>query len=66
MANLRRSNVMTAVGDATCVAIAFWAVGTMVAAAFDSDWLHVATMLMLWLAAIGTTYLLIPAERGDA
>ena len=57
---------MTAVGDATCVAIAFWAVGTMVAAAFDSDWLHVATMLMLWLAAIGTTYLLIPAERGDA
>ena len=67
MANIRRTNVLTAAADGTCVAIALWAMWTMLAAAFDSRWLHVALMLMLWLAAIGTTYLLlVPPQRAEA
>jgi hypothetical protein len=67
MANIRRTNVLTAAADATCVAIALGAMWTMLSAAFDSRWLHVAIMLMLWLAAIGTTYLLlVPPQGGNA
>jgi hypothetical protein len=46
------------------VAIAFWAMWTMLGAAFDSDWLQVACMLILWTAAVGTAYLLVPHRAG--
>jgi hypothetical protein len=36
----------------------------MLEAAFDSDWLQVAGMLMLWTAAVGTIYLLVPPQDG--
>jgi hypothetical protein len=67
MANIRRTNVLTAAADGTCVAIALGAMWTMLAASFDSRWSHVALMHVLWLAAIGTTYLLlVPPQGGDA
>jgi hypothetical protein len=47
-----------------CVAIAFWALWMMLEAACDSDWLQVAGMLMLWTAAVGTIYLLVPPRGG--
>jgi hypothetical protein len=43
------------------VAIAFWAIWTMLGAAFDSDWLQVACMLVLSTVAVGTSYLLVPS-----
>jgi hypothetical protein len=49
---------------ALCVAAAVWAIWTMLGAAFDSDWLQVACMLIVWTAAVGTTYLLVPPS-GD-
>jgi lipid A 3-O-deacylase len=36
-----------------CGTIAFWAMWTMLGAAFDSDGLQVALTLMLWMAAVG-------------
>jgi hypothetical protein len=45
-----------------CVAIAFWAMWLMLSAVFDSDWLQVACMLMLWTVAVGTIYLLVPPD----
>ena len=61
------STVPTAAAGATLavrlalvwVAIAFWAMWTMLGAAFDSDWLQVAFMLILWTAAVGSSYLLV-------
>jgi hypothetical protein len=47
-----------------CVAIAFWALWMILEAAFDSDWLQIAGMLMLWTAAVGTIYLLVPPQGG--
>jgi hypothetical protein len=48
-----------------CLAIALWAMWTMLGAAFDSDWLEVARTLMLWTAAVGTTHLcLVPPNGG--
>jgi hypothetical protein len=74
LANIRRtkSTVPIAAAGATlagllilvCVATAFWAMWAMLAAAFDSDWLQVACMLMLWTAAVGTIYLLVPPQDG--
>jgi hypothetical protein len=74
MANIHRprSIVPTAAAGAAlagllalaCVAIAFWALWMMLEAAIDSDWLHVAAMVMLWTAAVGTIYLLVPPQ-GD-
>jgi hypothetical protein len=70
MANFQRttSTVPTAAAGATLArlltlvwaAIAFWAMWTMLGAAFDSDWFEVTFMLMLWTAAVGTIYLLVP------
>jgi hypothetical protein len=63
MANVHRptSTVPTAAGGAAlvgvlalaCVALASWAMWTMLGAAFASDWLQVALTLMLWTAAVG-------------
>jgi hypothetical protein len=74
MANIHRttSTVLAADAGATLiglmtlvwVAIAFWAMWTMLGAAFDSDWLQVACMLILWTSAVGTTYLLVPHRAG--
>jgi hypothetical protein len=74
MANIHRTTltVPTAAAGATLagrlalvwVAIAFWAMWTMLGAAFNSDWLQVACMLVLWTAAVGTTYLLVPPQGG--
>jgi hypothetical protein len=44
--------------------IAFWAMWTMLGAAFDSDWLQVALMLMLWTAAAGSSYLCLVQPHG--
>jgi hypothetical protein len=70
MANIQRaaSTVPAAAADSThigllvavCVAVAIWAIWTMLGAVFDSDWLQGACMLMVWTAAVGTTYLLVP------
>jgi hypothetical protein len=70
LANIHRTTltVPTATAGATLagllalvwVAIAVWAMWTMLGAAFDNDWLQVACMLMLWTAAVGTAYLLVP------
>jgi hypothetical protein len=72
MANIQRptSTVpIAAVGAAlvgllalVCVATAFCALWMMIKAAFNSDWLQVACMVMLWTAAVGTTYLLVPPQ----
>jgi hypothetical protein len=35
------------------VALAFWALWTMLGAAFGSEWFQVALTLMLWTAAVG-------------
>jgi lipid A 3-O-deacylase len=62
MANIQRITSTVPTARATlagllaflaCVAIAFWAMWTMLGAAFDSDWLQVALTLMLWLVAVG-------------
>jgi hypothetical protein len=55
MANIIRGTVLTAAAGAT-LAIAFWAMWTMLGAAFDGDWLQVALALMLWMAAVGATH----------
>jgi hypothetical protein len=74
MANIRRakSAVLTAAAGATlgvplafvCIAIALWAMWTMLAAAVDSDWLQVAGTFTLWLAATGMAHLLVPPRGG--
>jgi lipid A 3-O-deacylase len=62
MANFRgtRSTILNASATLTgllafsvCVAIAFWAIWTILGAAFDSDWFRVALALMLWITAVG-------------
>jgi len=66
MPDIRRteSTVLTGAARATipglgfmCVATAFWAMWTMLVAAFDSDWLKVALTLMLWTVAAGASHL---------
>jgi hypothetical protein len=72
MANIRTTKSTVATAGATlagllvlvCVATAFWAMWTMLEAVFDGDWLQVAWMLMLWTAAVGTIYLLVPPQDG--
>ena len=72
MANVHRplSTVPTAAADAAlagllalvCVTTAVWALWMMLEAAVDSDWWQVACMVLLWTAAVGTTYLLVPPQ----
>jgi hypothetical protein len=38
----------------------------MLEAAFYSDWWQVACMVVLWTAAVGTTYLLVPPQDREA
>jgi hypothetical protein len=76
MANIRRttSTVPTTAAGTTlagllalvCVATTFWALWTMLGAAFESDWTQVTCMLMLWTAAVGAIYLLFPPQGGQS
>jgi hypothetical protein len=45
-----------------CVAIAFSALWLMLEAAVD--WLQVDGIVMLWTAAVGSIYLLVPPQDG--
>jgi hypothetical protein len=49
-----------------CVAIALGALWMMLEAAVDSDWWQVACMVVLWTAAVGMTYLLVPPQNREA
>jgi hypothetical protein len=72
MVNIRRTKSTVLTAGATLagllalvwVAIAFWAMWTMLGAAFDSDWLQAALMLMLWTTAVGTAYLCLAPPHG--
>jgi hypothetical protein len=46
-----------------CVAIAFLALWMMFEAAVVGDWWQVACMVLLWTAALGTTFLLVPPKN---